>query len=200
VEGYAGQGFTFTGTGFTPNGLIHEGLIDPDQIYHYHASFYTDPSGRFVRTITSRWDWLVGVYTYIAFDSTENYNVSVQFTVSAPPPAITPTPTLTPEPVITVSPSEAPVGEWFVFIGSHFTPDGLIEGWFADPNQVPHKLEHFWADSSGGFTRRHNWTGDWPAGTYTYLAFDFTVSFWASAEFEMTESLTYEVYLPIIGD
>ena len=198
VEGYLGQGFTFTGSDFTPRGLIHEGFTDPNQEYHYNASFYADSSGGFVRTITSRWDWLVGVYTYIAFDTTENYSVSVQFTISAPPPTTTPTPTSTPTPVITVSPGEAPVGEWFVFIGSHFTPHGLIEAWFADPNQIPHELERFWADASGRFIYKHTWTGDWPAGTYTYLAFDFTRSFWASVEFEMTDPLRHEIYLPII--
>lgn len=196
AEGYAGQGFTFTGSDFTPNGLIHEGLTDPNQVYHYNDSFYADPSGGFVRAITSKWDWLVGVYTYVAFDSTENYSVSVQFTVSEPP--LTPTPTITARPVITVSPGEAPVGEWFVFIGSRFTPNGLIEGWLADPDQIPHELEHFQANSGGGFIRKHNWAGDWPTGTYTYMAFDFTKSSWASVEFEMTESLTHEVYLPII--
>jgi len=100
--------------------------------------------------------------------------------------------------VIIVSPSKAPIGEWFAFIGSHFTPNGLIEAWFADPSRAPHELNHFWADSSGRFIRKHNWAGDWPTGTYTYLAFDSTKSFWASVEFEMTESLTYKAYLPII--
>jgi hypothetical protein len=199
VEGYAGQGFNFTGASFTPNGLIHEGFTDPNQIYHYHASFFAGPSGGFVRTIISKEDWPVGVYTYMAFDSSANYNVSVQFKVSEPPTMTTPTATSTPMPVITVVPSEAPVGEWFVFIGSRFTPNGLIESWFADPKQTPHKLEDFWADSSGRFIYKYNWTGDWPAGTYTYLAFDFAKSFWASVEFEMTGSVTYEVYLPIIA-
>jgi len=86
----------------------------------------------------------------------------------------------------------------FVFIGSHFTPNGLVEGWFSDPDKNPHKLEQFWTDSSGGFVRKYSWTEAWPAGTYTYLAFDFTKSFWTFVEFEMTESLTYKAYLPII--
>jgi len=196
AEGCAGQLFTFTGWDFTPNGLIHDGFTDPNQEHHYNASFYANSSGGFVRTIASESDWLAGVYTYIAFDVTENYGVSVQFTISEPPPTATPTPM--PGPVIAVSPSEAPVGERFVFIGSHFTPNGLIEDWLADPDQVPHNLDYFQADSSGGFIRKHRWTGNWPVGTYTYLAFDFTKSLWVSVEFEMTESLTYEVCLPII--
>jgi hypothetical protein len=100
--------------------------------------------------------------------------------------------------VIIVSPNKAPIGDWFTFIGSHFTPNGLIEDWFADPSRAPHELNHFWADSSGGFIRKHNWAGDWPTGTYTYLAFDSTKSFWASVEFEIADSLTYELYLPIV--
>ena len=196
AEGCAGQQFTFTGWDFTPNGLIHDGFNDPNQEHHYTGSFYADSSGGFVRTIASESDWLAGVYTYIAFDVTENYGVSVQFTISEPPPTATPTPM--PGPVIAVSPSEAPVGEWFVFIGSHFTPNGLMEDWLADPDQVPYNLGYFQADSSGGFIRKHNGAGNWPVGTYTYLAFDFTKSLWVSVEFEMTESLTYEVCLPII--
>jgi hypothetical protein len=215
-EGYAGQEFTFTGSDFTPSGLVHEGLTDPHQEYHYIASFHADSSGGFVRTITSERDWLVGIYAYTAFDAAKNHSASVQFTVSEPPPTATPTstptPTPTPEPMIAVSPSEAPVGEWFTFTGSHFTPSGLIEERFADPNQAQQHLGYFQVDSSGEFIRKHNWTiADWPAGTYTYLSFDFVKSFWASVEFEMTEpsptatmtatpttSSSYEVYLPVI--
>jgi len=215
VEGYAGQEFTFTGTDFTPNGFVHEGFTDPNQEYHYNASFYADSSGGFVRVIFSEGAWLVGVYTYIAFDSTTNFSASVEFEITGPSPTATPTPT--PGPVVVVSPGEAPVGELFTFTGFRFTPNGSIEGWFADPNQAQHSLGYFQSDSSGGFTRKHSWTGNWPPGTYTYLAFDFTKLLWASVEFEMTDpppmatptstatvtatpttSSSYEVYLPII--
>ena len=101
AEGYAGQEFTFTGADFTPNGLVHEGFDDPNQEYHYHDSFYADASGGFVRTIASQVDWLVGVYAYVAFDSTKDYNASVEFTISEPPPTATATVTATP----TASPS-----------------------------------------------------------------------------------------------
>jgi len=184
MEGYPGQWFTFTGLGFTPNGLIHEGFTDPNQVYHYNASFFADSAGGFVRDIASDWD------SYTAFDFTENYSTSVQFTISASPSPG--------EPAIAVSPGRALIGEWFVFTGSHFTPNGLVEGWLVDPDQTPYRLKYFWADPSGGFIRKHSWAGTWPAGTYTYLVFDFTRSFWASVEFEMTDSLLYEVYLPII--
>ncbi len=96
AEGYAGQEFTFTGSVFTPNGLVHEGYDDPNQEYHYLDSFYTDSSGEFVRTIASQVDWLVGVYTYKAYDSVKDYNASVEFTISEPPPTPTPTVTITP--------------------------------------------------------------------------------------------------------
>jgi hypothetical protein len=218
AQGHAGQVFTFTGSDFTPNGLIDEGLTYPDQEYHYLASFYANSSGGFIRTIASGRDWLVGIYTYDAFDFANSHSVSVPFEITEPPPTATPTPT--PEPVIAVSPSEAPVGEWFVFTGSHFTPNSLIEDSFADPNQAQHSLGYFHADPSGEFIRKHRWTADWPAGTYTYLAFDFAKLLWASVEFEMTQSAptatptststttptrtpttssSYEVYLPIIA-
>jgi hypothetical protein len=209
--------FTFTGSDFTPNGLIHESLTNPNQQYEYLTSFYADSSGGFVRAIASGKDWLVGIYTYIAFDFANSHSVSAQFEITEPPPTATPSPTL--EPVIAVSPSEAPVGEWFVFAGSHFTPNGLIEDWLAGPNQVQQSLGYFHADSSGEFIRKHSWAADWPAGTYTYLAFDFAKLLWASVEFEMTAPLptatptststatptrtpttssSYEVYLPVI--
>jgi hypothetical protein len=197
VTGCAGQEFTFTGTGFTPNGLIHECFTDPNQGYHYTTSFYADSSGGFVRVIVSEEDWLLGVYTYIAFDSTGGYSTFVQFEITEPPPTVTPTPT--PETVVFVSPSEAPIGELFTFTGSRFTPNGLIEDWFADPDQVQHSLGHFQADSSGEFTRRHSWSTNWPAGTYVYLAFDFGKLVWASVEFEMSEPILCEIYLPIIA-
>ena len=101
--------------------------------------------------------------------------------------------------MIAVSPSEAPIGEEFTFTGSNFTPHGFIEDRFTDPNQVEHRLGYFQADSSGGFIRKHSWAGNWPAGNYIYLAFDFTNLSWASVEFDMTGSLSdHKVYLPII--
>ena len=59
AEGCAGQVFTFTGSHFTPNGLVHGGFDDPDREYHYQGSFYTDSSGGFVRTIATEVNWLV---------------------------------------------------------------------------------------------------------------------------------------------
>ena len=112
AEGYAGQEFTFTGLDFTPDGLVHEGFTDPDQEYHYHASFYADSSGGFVRIMATARDWLVGVYTYIASDSTKDCNASVQFTITEPMPTATPTPTSTPTetltPTSTAIPTETP--------------------------------------------------------------------------------------------
>ena len=104
-EGYAGQEFTFTGSDFTPNGLIHEGRTDPNQEYHYIASFYADSSGGFVRTIASDLGWLLGVHTYTAFDLTKDYEATVQFTVYEPPPTATPTATATATPTGTPTPT-----------------------------------------------------------------------------------------------
>jgi hypothetical protein len=110
---------------------------------------------------------------------------------STPTRTTTPTPTatttITPEPAIVVQPASAPVGETFTFTGSHFTPNGLIEVWFADPDQVRNRLDPFYADSSGGFTRQHHWEAYWPAGTYSYIANDVVQQSETSVEFEMTE-------------
>jgi hypothetical protein len=120
--------------------------------------------------------------------------VMVESTPTSPPdPNWTPTPT--PEPVIAVSPGEAPGGDELTFTGSGFTPNGLIEDLSADPNQAHQSFGYFQADASGGFVRRHNWAGDSPEGTYTYLAFDFTKLSWATVEFEM---IRYRVYLPVV--
>ena len=110
TEGYAGQEFTFTGSGFTPSSVVHEGFTDPNQVYHYNDSFYADSSGGFVRVIASAGDWLLGVYTYVAFDSTKNCSASVQFTISEPLPTATPTPTstLTPTSTPTATPTNTP--------------------------------------------------------------------------------------------
>jgi len=116
---------------------------------------------------------------------------------STPTPTPDPnwTPTLTPEPMIAVSRGAAPVGDEFTFTGSGFTPNGLIEDLCADPNQAHQSFGYFQANSSGRFIRRHNWAGDSPEGTYTYLAFDFTKLSWANVEFEM---IRYRVYLPSV--
>ena len=101
AEGYAGQEFTFTGYDFTPNGMIHEGYYNPNQEYTYAASFYADPSGGFVRTIASEVDWLFGTYTYKVHDSDQDYDATVEFTISGPQPTATPTATLTTTPTST---------------------------------------------------------------------------------------------------
>jgi hypothetical protein len=101
TEGDAGQEFTFTGSDFTPHGLVHEGFNDPYQGYHYRGSFYTDSSGGFVRTIATERDWLGGVYAYIAYDSIKDYSATVEFTVFGPTATPTATATATP----TASPS-----------------------------------------------------------------------------------------------
>ena len=106
---------------------------------------------------------------------------------TTPTPTTTTTTTITPEPAIVVHPTSAPVGETFTFTGSHFTPDGLVEAWFADPDQAHHSLDSFYADSSGGFTHQHNWEAYWQAGTYSYIAIDITEALSTSVEFEMTE-------------
>lgn len=98
AEGYAGQAFTFTGSYFTPHGLVHEGFDGPHQEYQYLGSFYTDPCGGFVRTLASPVDWLAGVYTYIAHDLTQDYNASVEFEIVGPPPTATATATPTASP------------------------------------------------------------------------------------------------------
>ena len=105
VEGYAGQEFTFTGSDFTPDGMIHEGYYNPNQEYYYTASFYADSSGGFVRAIASEMDWPLGVYTYQAYDLTKDYNATAQFTVSEPPPTATPTSTATVTPTGTPTPT-----------------------------------------------------------------------------------------------
>jgi len=136
---------------------------------------------------------------------------------TTPTPTTTTTTTITPEPVIVVYPPGAPVGELFTFFGSYFTPDGLIEEWFADPDQVRHHLGSFYADSSGEFTRPHIWEAFWPAGIYSYIANDVAKESETFVEFEMTEaqpqtptstptstptatptSLIQKVYLPLV--
>jgi hypothetical protein len=104
-----------------------------------------------------------------------------------PTPTTTTTTTITPEPAIVAQPTSAPVGETFTFTGSHFTPNSLIEVWFADPDQVRYHLDPFYTDSSGGFTRQRHWEAYWPAGTYSYIANDVVQQSETSVEFEMTE-------------
>ena len=103
--GYAGQEFIFTGWDFTPNVLVYEGFDDPNQEYHYIASFYADPSGGFVRSVASQADWLSGTYAYQAFDSLKGYNASVEFIIYEPPPTATPTATMTATPTGTPTPT-----------------------------------------------------------------------------------------------
>jgi len=196
-EGLAGQEFTFTGWSFTPHGLVHDGFIDPHQVYHYHGSFYTNAHGGFVRTIASGTEWLLGVYTYTAFDATKSFTVSVQFTLTGYPPTATPTPT--PGPMIAVTPNQAPIGHWFTFIGSYFTPHGPLEEQLVDADGVQHSLGAFEADGAGGFVRLHRWTGSWPTGTYAYMVYDVTKHLWASVGFEMIGShLSNKFYAPMV--
>ena len=116
--------------------------------------------------------------------------ISTPTGTTTPTPTGTTTTTITPEPVIIAHPTQAPVGETFTFTGAHFTPDGLIEEWFADPDQAHHLLGSFHADSVGAFTRQHRWERYWPAGIYSYIAMDVAKASETSTEFEMTEPLS----------
>ena len=126
AEGYAGQEFTFTGSHFTPNGLVHGGFDDPNQEYHYQDSFYADSSGGFVRTIATEVDWLGGVYAYIAHDVTKDYSASVGFTVYGPTPTFTATwtptsvatGTATPTPTPTATATATPTGVYTALLPS----------------------------------------------------------------------------------
>ena len=66
---------------------------------------------------------------------------------------------------------------------------GLIEEWFADPDQIRYRLGSFNADSFGGFTRQRPWERYWPPGIYSYIAIDVARESETSVEFEMTEPL-----------
>jgi len=123
-----------------------------------------------------------------------------------PSPTATPTYTPTPAPAVFVSPTKAPVGEKFTFTGLHFTPNGHIQDCFDAPGQeycpyAPDQrycpLKSFYADSFGSFIRKDVcWARGWPAGVYTYIAFDFEKEFLASVKFEMTP--LYKICLPLI--
>jgi len=172
----------------------HVQTVDNEGYIHWDTSLALDESG----------------YPHISYQSSGCLNYAY-YTKSPSTPTPTPTatntatptptpdpnwtPTPTPEPVIAVSPGEAPGGNEFVFTGSGFTPNGLLEDLCAKPDQAYESFGYFRADSSGVFVRRHNLVGESPEGTYTYLAFDFTKLSWATVEFEM---IRYRVYLPVV--
>jgi len=86
----------------------------------------------------------------------------------------------------------------FTFTGSHFTRNGLIREGYIPPDKQYRAFEpeFFTAEPSGDFTCQHSWARGWPAGVYTYIAFDFEKEFLASVKFEMTP--LYKICLPLI--
>jgi len=93
-----------------------------------------------------------------------------------PTPTHTKLPTYTPtpisRPIVTVSPSSGPVGTKFLFNGSGFTPDTLIQRYIAGPNSKYRGLDPIWADIKGNFASILIPNEEWQAGTYTYVAQD----------------------------
>jgi hypothetical protein len=113
-----GETFTFTGSHFTPDGLIEEWFTTPsmppasitwlrkpgdgfieeqfaglDQARHFLGSFYADSCGGFIRQHIWEVYWPAGVYSYIAIDVAKESETSVEFEMTEPQ---TPTPTSTP--------------------------------------------------------------------------------------------------------
>ena len=131
-----GETFTFTGSHFTPDGLIEEwfqlhdspppasspfrpdGLIEGwfsnlNQERHLLGSFYADSLGQFTRQHNWAAYWPAGGYSYIAVDVAEETETSVEFEMTepqSPTPTSTPTSTATPTatPTSTATPTATP--------------------------------------------------------------------------------------------
>ncbi|MGA9350612.1 MAG: cohesin domain-containing protein [Anaerolineae bacterium] len=78
-EAPGGDELTFTGSGFTPNGLIEDLSADPNQAHQSFGYFQADASGRFVRRHSWAGDSPEGTYTYLAFDFTKLSWATVEF-------------------------------------------------------------------------------------------------------------------------
>lgn len=80
-EAPGGDEFTFTGSGFTPNGLLEDLCARPDQAYGSFGYFQADASGRFVRRHSWAGDSPEGTYIYLAFDFTKLSWATVEFEI-----------------------------------------------------------------------------------------------------------------------
>jgi hypothetical protein len=98
-------------------------------------------------------------------------------------PTCTPTPQPTSRPLVIVSPPYGPVGTQFLFKGSGFTPNELIQRYIAGPDEKYVDLESIRADKRGDFARAFIPDDDWQAGTYIYTAHDTYTSSSASTSF-----------------
>lgn len=111
TEAPLGETFTFTGSHFTPDGLIDAWFTAPslppafvteerfanlDETRYSLGSFYADSSGGF--TYQHNWEkyWPAGIYSFIAIDDARESETSVEFEMTEPlPQTATSTPTIT---------------------------------------------------------------------------------------------------------
>ena len=81
--------FTFTGTCFTPNGLLHRSFTDPQSNSYALGDINADSTGSFGRILQLINDpannsfWPTGTYTYFVTDATTGKVFSVQFSITS---------------------------------------------------------------------------------------------------------------------
>jgi hypothetical protein len=95
-----GETFTFTGSHFTPEGLIEEWFTDLEAVRHLLGSFRADSFGEFTRQHNWERFWPPGIYSYVAIDVAKGSETSTNFEMTGPLPQ---TPTSTPTPTATAT-------------------------------------------------------------------------------------------------
>lgn len=154
AAGAPGTTFTFQASGLTPTRAVDAWLVEPsgasrDLVPGEWPGLFADADGRVSWSWTAPADAPGGTWTMVARDSVTRRELTVAFTIAAPPG---------PSPVRSVTPPGGAPGTTFTVTADGFTPGERVGSWLVAPSgqAVDSPAPFLIADSKGAVTWR--WT------------------------------------------
>jgi hypothetical protein len=177
----AGTTFSFTGSNFTPDESITLWITDGEGNRTDLPAAQADRTGQFQHTWESTTTHLPGTYTLSAAGKQSRQTVTKTFTLTE---SVT-----TPDvPTLIVEPSSGPIGTYFIYKGSAFTPGEIVSCWLIDELGNRYNGPDLVANNSGNISSGwHVEAGD-PYGTYTSYARGNQSEQTVNATFTVTDS------------
>jgi len=162
-DGPRGTTFNLYGTGFTPNSTAEVHFKFPDNSEQTFTK-NTDGGGVYPYSWTAPNDAQIGTYKYWAKDLTSektSNTVSFQVISSA-------------NPQVSVSPNNGPQGTTFNMLGTGFTPGGIAEIHYNNPNGIEFTPLNKSINNDGTYSNSWQSPSDASLGTYQHWSIDLS--------------------------
>ena len=168
TSGQQGTTFYYSGSGYTPNGIVEWHVRKPDGVDYpvSDLSGKVDGFGNFNHNYVSSCGNLVGAYTIYSVDKStgRRSNDAIQ-TMTASPSC---------NPTVSVSPTSDQQGATFYYSGSKYTPNGIVEWHVRKPDGTDYPVTDLSGkvDGSGNFNHNYVSTCGNLVGAYTIYSVD----------------------------